>query len=309
MSRHPSRRAAYTLIELLVVISIIAVLIGLLFPAVQMVRESAARTSCQNNLRQIGLAVQNYTHASGYLPPAGVSRPRRHSWVPLLLSNVEQQNVFKQYNWEQHWHHRSNRQAVRVRLNVLLCPSTPRESGVTFQHSTGAIVGVSDYAPVTGVAANGLVSRRLIQRPRNSGGAMIPNGRLRITKVADGTSTTILMGEDSGRPDFWVKSGKGPSNNTPGGGNLPVRNGRVAGAGWADHQNGIPLHGFTMNGLRAPGPCPMNCTNNNEAFSFHRGGVNFVFVDGSVKFISEEISIRTYAALITRAGGEIPGDY
>ncbi len=114
------------------------------------------------------------------------------------------------------------------------------------------------------------------------------------------------MAEDVGRPQFWTSNGSGPQNNRPGGGNLSVRNGRVRGAGWADPRNPIPLHTFRQDGLRVPGPCPINCTNNNEAFSFHPGGVNAVFADGGVRFLNERIGILTYAAMITRAGGEVP---
>ena len=84
-----------------------------------------------------------------------------------------------------------------------------------------------------------------------------------------------------------------------------MTNGRVRGASWADRRNAIPLHGFTRDGLKAPGPCAINCTNNNEAFSFHPGVCSIVFADGHVKAVSEEMEIQIYASLITRAGEEI----
>ena len=81
--------------------------------------------------------------------------------------------------------------------------------------------------------------------------------------------------------------------------------GRVRGAGWTDDRNIIPLHTFTRDGLKVPGPCAINCTNNNEAFSFHPGGSNALFADGRVQFLGDNIATRIYAALITRAGHEI----
>ena len=115
--------------------------------------------------------------------------------------------------------------------------------------------------------------------------------------------------EDAGRPNFYVKTGKGPNSNTPGGGNFPVINGRVRGSGWADPANSVPLHTFTRDGLSVPGPCPINCTNTNEAFSFHTGGMNAGFADGRVRFVSENIDIKVYAALITRNSGEVIGEF
>jgi prepilin-type processing-associated H-X9-DG protein len=102
----------------------------------------------------------------------------------------------------------------------------------------------------------------------------------------------------------------GPPQNNNGCGNFNVSDGRIRGAGWADTARSIPLHSFTEDGLQCPGPCAINCTNNNEAFSFHQGGINAVYADGSVHFLSENIRIEIYAALLTREGGEVvqPGD-
>lgn len=117
----------------------------------------------------------------------------------------------------------------------------------------------------------------------------------------------MIITEDAGRPGFWTAQGHGPKDNTPGCANWDVQNGRVRGAGWSDIENIFPLHGFSPDGLVCPGPCGLNCTNNNEAFSFHPGGINAAFADGSVHFIAETVSLQTYAARITRAGGEVIG--
>jgi prepilin-type processing-associated H-X9-DG protein len=138
----------------------------------------------------------------------------------------------------------------------------------------------------------------------NTHGAISNDRKVRLADILDGTTHTILVAEDGGRPEFWIRGRRGPETNNPGGGNLSVTDGRVHGAGWANQQNSIPLHGFTEDGLSVPGPCPINCTNNNEAFSFHPGGVQAAFADGSVRFLKEQMPIALYAALITRAAGE-----
>ena len=140
----------------------------------------------------------------------------------------------------------------------------------------------------------------------NDSRGMITTGKpVRDINVEDGLSNTIAFTEDAGRPVFYTRFEVTPENNTPGGGNPDVTDGRVLGAGWADDRNEVTLHGFTYDGLSAPGPCPMNCTNNDELFSFHPVGVNVVLGDGAVRFLSETIAIDVLAALVTGNGKEI----
>ncbi len=294
----------FTLVELLVVIAIIGILLALLLPAVQMTREAARRTSCQNNLKQVGLALHNYHDTVGGFPPANVSVPRRHNWLPFVLPYLEQENLFDVYRWDFDWDDPANQPAVNTLLQVLRCPSAPGGADRIDRVRDGITAATSDYAPPTAVAPV-LVQAGLVPPTPNRNGVLNPSRSVRIADVRDGTSNTLVIAEDAGRPEFWTSQGRGPENNVPGGGNLPVINGRVMGAGWADRSNSIPLHGFTHDGLSVPGPCPINCTNNNEAFSFHPGGVDVVFTDGGVRFLAETLSIRIYAALITRAGGEV----
>jgi len=298
-----SRRGrAFTLVELLVVIAIIGILVALLLPAVQAAREAARRISCQNNLKQLGLSLHNYHDTHKALPPSRRSAPN-HSWAPFLLPFIEQANLYDQYDWNVNWDHAGNQPTIATSVSTFRCPSAPGGSSRRDTVRNGILAATSDYAPLAGVA-NIVVQAGYIQNTDLSG-AMVAQRWVRLAEITDGTSNTLLMGEDAGRPEFWISSGRGPLNNNPGNGNLAVSNGRVQGAGWADTSNAIPLHTFRNDGLSVPGPCPINCTNNNEAFSFHPGGVDTVFADGSVKFLSETIGNSTYAGLITRGGGEV----
>jgi prepilin-type N-terminal cleavage/methylation domain-containing protein/prepilin-type processing-associated H-X9-DG protein len=293
-------RSGFTLIELLVVIAIIAVLVGLLLPAVQKVRDAANRASCTNNLKQIGIALVHYHMHRNEFPPA---KTAQHGWGTYLLKYLEQEQLYQQYNWNRAWDHASNQPVVSTRLRVYQCPATPN-SGRIDSIGGSRVAAVTDYAPPSSVAAT-LIARGYFPAPPNLQGAMVPNMGVPIPEIKDGTSNTIMLIEDAGRPNHYIVGRRlGPPNSTPGGGNAPVTNGRVTGAGWADPANPIPLHGFTADGLRALGTCAINCTNNNEAYSFHIGGATAVFADGSVRFLFEEIPIGVYAALITRAGGE-----
>jgi prepilin-type processing-associated H-X9-DG protein/prepilin-type N-terminal cleavage/methylation domain-containing protein len=297
------RALGFTLVELLVVIAIVALLVTLLLPAVQSAREAARRTQCISNIRQVGFASINYHDAEGLFPRSGVDNPH-HNWAPFLFPYIEEQNVQNLYNFDVSWNHRRNRQAIKTHVGVFGCPSSPGGPHRLDQVNNNIVASTVDYGPVTSYSNNLVKAGFIDPIVTDRRGVITPSGTT-IEQITDGTSKTLMYAEDAGRPAFWTRKGFGPKNNTPGGGNLPVANGRVRGASWADRNNSIPLHGFTPDGLKAPGPCPINCTNNNEAFSFHTGGCNIVFADGHVKFVNELMHIKVYAALITRAGEEI----
>jgi prepilin-type N-terminal cleavage/methylation domain-containing protein/prepilin-type processing-associated H-X9-DG protein len=293
-----SRRscAAFTLIELLVVIAIIAVLIGLLLPAVQKVREAASRMSCRNNLKQIGLACHMYHDACGSFPPGGVfTSSVKHGWALFLLPYIEQDALAKLYHWDVLFNDPVNQPVVATPLKIVQCPSSPetarwvtaKESPPTWDYGGKGACG--DYAGVRQIDLR-LVDLGLIDRPANNLGVMPLNDRTRFADITDGTSNTILITEDAGRPKAWRSGG-------------PVEGVYSLNAAWATTQL-IEGAGSTADGSIKPGPCAINCTNDREVYSFHPGGANAVFADGSVHFLKASMSIRIFARLVTRAGGE-----
>jgi prepilin-type N-terminal cleavage/methylation domain-containing protein len=304
------RAAGFTLIELLVVIAIIAILIGLLLPAVQKVREAASRTKCGNNLKQIGLALHSYHDTKKTFPPSNITTPHTHNWVAYILPHIEQNAVAQQYHWEVNWNNSVNQSAITTQLKILQCPSVPTENRVDTISASVKSAAI-DYGPPNDL---GTGLRAMLGYPSSAKthGVLSPTPQYPLTavgRIPDGSSYTFMMGEDGGRPDHWTGKGPGPANlNLAGSGNDSVSNGRVTGAGWADPANAIPIQGFSEDGLQCPGPCVIDCSNNNEVFSFHRVGAQFVFADGSVRFLAKETDKRVVAALVTMACGEIVND-
>jgi prepilin-type N-terminal cleavage/methylation domain-containing protein/prepilin-type processing-associated H-X9-DG protein len=293
-------RGGFTLVEILVVIAIIALLIGLLLPAVQKVREAGNRMKCSNNLKQLGLALHSYhdTHGKfppgqvmGPLPEAGVSLAVDHGWGPFILPFIERQDLADRYHWDVHVSDPPNQDAVTAQLPIFQCPSAEPNRFFTKGPSSayGGKNACGDYAP-TWYVDSILAGEGLIDRPGN--GVLQPNHMTRLSEITDGTSQTILLTEDAGRPRLWRVGRPGPDQT-------------VQGGPWAALNSGIILQGSTADGSQRPGPCAINCTNERQVYSFHAGGANAVFADGSVHFLKASMSIRTLAALVTRAGGEV----
>lgn len=341
--RHPRRenRRGFTLIELLVVIAIIAILVGLLLPAVQQAREAARRSQCQNNLKQLGLAHHNFENSYKHLstsnrPPTTGSK--RLAGLTRLLPYLDQAPLFNNYNMSLTWSDPSalQRQTVLTRLPVFICPSNSSAIGqqvdgdpdpsTTSSGYAQNVAAVADYALSKGVD-QGVVPllttttlSGLFTDPSNSSnqyypGMFVQNDDATLAQVSDGLSNTIAMIESAGRPANWRK---GPKQY----GSLTAD--RVNGGGWCRPASDILFAGEKPDGSGVYGTTAMNATNGydvandtgaygtgqfgvqgtSQPFSFHTGGANFLLGDGTVRFIGENVNFELFVRLVTRGNGD-----
>jgi prepilin-type processing-associated H-X9-DG protein/prepilin-type N-terminal cleavage/methylation domain-containing protein len=346
------KRAAMTLVELLVVIAIIAVLISLLLPAVQRVREAAARASCVNNLKQFGLALHNYHDARGCFPPGmtvtgnDVAETGTFGGLVLLLPYLEQDNWTRLWDPTKTWYQQPNFDIVPIELKVFYCPSN-RTEGVI---NTGFMVPFAGR-PLPNVAscdyllckgANAALCQ-VTQVPPSARGVFDVNTRTKIADILDGTSNTFAVGEGAGgTPRYGIR--RWYTDTTQAQGMLPGQSNFIDQSWSSGPMATLALHtigylggaclGVTAErgGLIPPWDEPMNnplvlpalsfhngCINSGMADgtydmisgfrSLHPGGCNFLFCDGSVRFVTQSISADTYRALSTMTGSEVIGDY
>ncbi len=334
---HAKRQRGFTLIELLVVIAIIAILVAMLLPAVQQVREAARKTQCSDHLHNLAIAIHNYEATHKTFPFAWMlgSDLNVSPYGIQLLPFIEQKALWDQWDPRVPAFNEAvalfpapavqrNLQVIQNVIDVYTCPSTPEQEKHNYGLPANAggpgvppfslswTAARSDYCATTGVLGPFAQIAYNGNPGGHRGGALNAVGFgssatiTRMASITDGTSNTTLLGERVGGSNIYRKSQVDTT--------LTAIAGQAQGGAWGDFLNGEHWIAGSLYDGTSPsggGPCPINCTNmrGRGFLSFHPGGCEFAMADGVVKFVNENIAAQIMAGIITRAKGEAVGPF
>jgi prepilin-type N-terminal cleavage/methylation domain-containing protein len=306
-------RRGFTLVELLVVIAIIGILVGMLFPAIQAVREAARRTSCKNNIRQLGLAMHNYESARQHFPPGWDTLG--WTWATHALPYIEQQNLYDTLdrseiflgNWD--FAGGPNTLAAAAHINPLRCPSSPVPKNVTFN-------AIPDRAPTeyrgnagrlaTSDDTSTMVSGTKSLEMLDLDGIFHGCSKIRFKDVTDGMSHTVVVAESLTDPDF---SKDGQAMDHWGIGSPQIDPCQCdGGTGGTEFSEVVGTGYFRMN-LRLREPASTGYAMEMSFGAYHPGGMHICLGDGSTHFIDENMDLEAYGALFSRKGAEITTEF
>ncbi len=309
-----SRLHGLSLVELIVVIAILGVMIGLLLPAVHAARSSVRRVECQNKMRQIGLAIHAYHGLFDQFPPSkwGIEDskdPRlKHNILAFLLPFLERQTIYERLDFGVHWF---DNEATKVHLPLFHCPEAPRTARYGNNEYFAADYAVAERmnrttGKIKPLFDDGIVAERsslmgMLQPPTiveynpvTMTSKIVP-WTTTATSVSDGLSTTMMFFECAARPFRYIK-GRMYVDTLDSSLTRPV-----SGADWASNCAAF----YMQESCGSGGTQLFNCTNNNEIYSFHPNGANFVFGDATVRFLSEEIHPDAFISLFTAFAGDM----
>jgi prepilin-type N-terminal cleavage/methylation domain-containing protein/prepilin-type processing-associated H-X9-DG protein len=309
MRAYPRTRPkrAFTLIELLVVIAIIGALVALLLPAVQSAREAARRAQCSNNLKQIGLAMHSYHATHDVFPPGYITLTQTPSpdspeigpgwgWGTMLLNNLEQPGVYSTVNFSLSVTDPACQTARSVSLSVFVCPSSTGRNGPVVLRDAGGMTLVTDLSPGQYVASAG--QWEIEEFPAQNNGVFYRNSRNGLRDILDGSSMTLMAGERSRNVADATWVGVVAFARVCTNPNWRVQDCETASVLTLAHTGPSPNQRWVdVPNYKAAGA--------DDYWSLHPGGCNFLFCDGSIRFVKETVDPRVFSFLSTRAGGEL----